>query len=139
MGWHAPGGSAPLPESIAAKFMSNPRIKLYTAESGYVYQYFFVESRPVKRLWASRGTAFVFSASRDRKSYYAVEVTVEEVALEAWAVAHGRTLSDTEKYAVAKMRLFRAFDESPAEHLLRRVRVDPANIESLLEPLRLDD
>lgn len=119
--------------------MSNPRIKLYSAESGYVYQYFFVESRSLKRLWGSKGTAFVFSVSRDRKTYYAVEVTVEEAALEAWAGSHGRALSDNEKYAAAKMRLFRAFDENPADHPVRRVRVDPANIESLLEPLRLDE
>ena len=119
--------------------MNNPRIKLYSAESGYVYQYFFVESRPMKRLWGPKGTAFVFSVSRDRKTYYAMEVTVEEAALEAWAGSHGRALSDNEKYAAAKMRLFRAFDESPADHPVRRVRVDPANIESLLEPLRLDE
>jgi hypothetical protein len=37
------------------------------------------------------------------------------------------------------MCLFRAFDETPADHPVRRVRVDPANIESLLEPLRLDE
>ena len=119
--------------------MSNPRIKLYTAESGYVYQYFFVESRPLKRLWGPKGTAFAFSVSRDRKTYHAMEVTVEEAALEAWARSHGRALSDNEKYAAAKMRLFRAFDESSAGHPVRRVRVDPANIESLLESLRLDE
>ena len=114
-------------------------MKLYTAESGYVYQYFFVESRPLKRLWGAKGTAFVFNVSRDRKTYHAMEVTVEEAALEAWAGAHGRALSENEKYAAAKMRLFQAFDESPADHPARRVRVDPANIESLLEPLRLDE
>ncbi len=119
--------------------MTPRRIKTYSSQSGYVYQYFFLESRPLRRIWGAGGTAFLFSVSSDRKNYFEAEVAVEQKALEAWAQAHGRTLTDTEKYAVAKMRLFQAFDETGGAQELRRIRVDPANIESLLEPLRLDD
>jgi hypothetical protein len=119
--------------------MPTRRMKTYSAESGYVYQYYFVESRPLRRIWGAGGTAFRFSVSSDRKNYYEAEVAVEQGALEAWARAHGRALTDTEKYAAAKMRLFRAFDETSGAQELRRIRVDPANIESLLEPLRLDE
>ena len=34
-----------------------------------------------------------------------------QTALEAWAQTNGRALSSSEEYAVAKMRLFQAFDE----------------------------
>ena len=114
------------------------RMKTYSGEAGYVYQYYFIESQPRKRLWRQAGTAFLFNVSRDAKTYFVTEVLVEDSALESWAKAHGRTLDENERYAAAKMRLFRAFDESSTVEELRQIRVDPANIESLLEPLHLD-
>ena len=114
------------------------RLKTYSAESGYVYQYYFLESRPRRRLWGQAGTAFLFSVSSDRKSSFVLEVLVEKGALEAWNQVHGRSLSENETYAAAKMRLFRAFDESPTPQKLSHVRVEPSNIEALLEPLGLD-
>ncbi len=119
--------------------MTVRRIKTYSAQSGYVYQYYFLESRSRRRLWGQGGTVFLFSVSSDRKNYVVVEITVEGSALEAWGEAHGRELTDTEKYAAAKMALFRAFDESGTPERLRHVRIDGSNIESLLEPLRLDE
>ena len=119
--------------------MTVRRVKAYSAESGFVYQYVFMESRPRRRIWGKTGTACFFSVSSDRKTTFVTEVVVEESALQAWHKAHGRALVETEKYAAAKMRLFRAFDESSGPDELRSVRVDPSNIESLLEPLHLDD
>ncbi|MBI2816030.1 MAG: hypothetical protein HYX72_03735 [Acidobacteria bacterium] len=119
--------------------MTVRRMKTYSGESGFVYQYYFLESQPRRRLLSRGGTAFLFSVSSDRKSYYTVEVMVEETALQSWEQSHGRSLTDTEKYAAAKMRLFRAFDETPSPEELRHVKVDANNIESLLEPLRLDE
>ena len=115
------------------------RIKTYSAPTGYVYQYYFLESRPRRRLWGQSGTVFLFDVSSDRKNYVPIEIVVEGSAQEAWEKAHGRKLTDTEKYAAAKMGLFRAFDESASPEQLRHVRIDDSNIESLLEPLRLDD
>ena len=115
------------------------RMKTYSAESGFVYQYYFLESRPRRRLWRLTGTAFLFNVSSDRKTSFVAEVMVEESALEVWQKSHGRALVDTEKYAAAKMRLFRAFDESGRPEELQNVRVDESNIESLLEPLHLDE
>ena len=118
--------------------MTTRRLKTYSAESGFVYQYHFLESRPRRRLWGPSGTVFLFSVSSDRKTSFVLEVLVEKAALEAWNQARGRALSENETYAVAKMRLFRAFDESPTPQDLRHVCVEPSNIETLLEPLGLD-
>jgi hypothetical protein len=118
--------------------MTTRRVKTYSGESGYVYQYSFVESQPRRRFWGPKSTAFLFDVSSDRKTSFTLEVVVEESALEAWQKAHGRSLTETEKYAAAKMRLFRAFDESSPDQL-RTCRVDDRNVESLLEPLGLDD
>lgn len=119
--------------------MTVRRIKTYSAQSGYVYQYYFGESRVRRRLWGPARTLFAFNVSSDRKNYTAIEITVEASALEAWEKAHGRKLTDTEKYAAAKMGLFRAFDESNSPEQLRHIRIDASNIESLLEPLRLEE
>jgi len=114
-------------------------MKTYSGESGFAYQYHFLESRRRRRIWGRSGTAFLFSVSSGSKTAVVVEVLVEQAAIESWSKAHGRSLTDTEKYAAAKMRLFRAFDESTAAEELRHVSVDDSNIESLLEPLRLDE
>ena len=119
--------------------MTPRRLKTYSGESGYVYQYYFLESQPRKRWWSRIGTAFLFHVTSDRKNFFVVEVLVEDSALEAWQRAHGRALVETEQYAAAKMRLFRAFDENETSEEFKDVRVSNSNIESLLEPLHLDD
>ena len=119
--------------------MTPRRMKTYSAESGFVYQYYFLESQLRRRMWGLAGTAYLFHVSCDRKNYFVSEVVVEEKALRSWESAHGRALVDAEKYAAAKMGLFRAFDESSSAGDLRQVRVTASNIETLLEPLRLDE
>ena len=118
--------------------MSAPRLKTYSGESGYVYQYYFLDAQPRTKWWTRIGTAYRFHVTSDRKRFVVVEVLVEESALRAWAKAHGRELAEQEQYAAAKMRLFRAFDESVSPEQLANVGVDEANVEELLEPLRLD-
>jgi len=117
--------------------MASHRLKTYSGESGYVYQYYFLESQPRKRWWSHVGTAFLFHVTSARKQFFVVEVLVEARALEAWERAHGRALAEPEQYAAAKMRLFRAFDESESPDRIAEVRVSESNIESLLEPLHL--
>jgi hypothetical protein len=119
--------------------MTVRRMKTYSGESGFVYQYFFLESQPRRGLWVRSGTAFLFNVSSDRKTSFVAEVMVLESALAEWQKAHGRALTENEKYAAAKMRLFRAFDESSRPEELRSVSVDESNIESLLGPLHLDE
>ena len=119
--------------------MSSHRMKTYSAESGYVYQYYFLESQARKKLWSRIGTAFRFHVTSDRKEFVVIEVMIEERALEAWQRQHGRPLDSNEQYAAAKMRLFRAFDESETPAKIVDVRVTDANIEELLEPLRLTE
>lgn len=103
------------------------RMKTYSAQSGYVYQYFY-EGR--------RGAAFVFSISADRKNWSPLDVTVEEAALEAWEQGHGRQLSGTERYAIAKMALFQAFDERP-EPKAMKAELRVAAVEAIVEALGL--
>ena len=122
--------------------MSIRRIKSYTAETGYVYQYHFegVRSGPeASGRTGQRGSEYVFTVTRDRKHSYPVPVFLRRAALEAWARAHGRALSSAEQYAAVKMRLFRAFDEiADLEPARLSLEVTPDNIEELLAPLSLD-
>ncbi len=115
------------------------RMKTYSGDSGVVYQYYFLQSRTRRRLFGRGGTSFLFRVSSDRKTSFVVEVVVEESALARWEKSHDRPLGDTEKYAAAKMRLFRAFDESSRPEELVHIRVSASNIESVLAPLHLDD
>jgi hypothetical protein len=115
------------------------RLKTYSAENGFVYQYYFLESKVKGRFWGWGGTAFFFHVTRDQKRFFVSEVLVEDAAVKAWEKRHGRALAEQERYAAAKMALFRAFDESSREDELFQVRVSEANIESLLEPLALDE
>jgi len=119
--------------------MTVRRMKTYSGESGIVYQYYFLESRPQRRFWGRGGTAFLFHVTSDRKNFFVCEVMVEDAALRAWERTHGRALAEQERYAAAKMALFRAFDESSGPEALSRVRVSEGEIESLLEPLHLDE
>jgi hypothetical protein len=119
--------------------MTVRRMKTYTGEMGFVYQYYFVGKRAaLPEDPAAPATEFIFDVTADRKTVFSTSVFLKPEALRAWAQAHGRELNDTEQYAVAKMRLFRAFDE--VENLQqdgRRLRVDAAEIVGLLEGLDL--
>ena len=94
--------------------MSKPeivrRIKSYSAESGFVYQYQFQDVHPAQQ-GIARGNEYVYYISADRKKMFPVRIFVRIDDLERWAKATGRALTGTEEYAVAKMRLFQAFDE----------------------------
>src|SRR5437867_3892847 len=56
------------------------RQKTHSAESGYVYQYFYEGQRPASRDGA-QGTQYVFNVSADRKSSFPVSVFVSGEAL----------------------------------------------------------
>lgn len=113
------------------------RLKTYSAESGYVYQYFYEGHRPFGEA-PDAGREFVFRISADRKQWRPVSVFVADEAIHAWESAHQRQLSSTECYAVAKMALFQAFDEraTPVQ-MSSGVRVRRADAEGILETLDL--
>ncbi len=114
-------------------------MKTYTGASGYVYQYYFVGKRAAL-LSDPRApaTEFVFDVTSDRKTMYAVSVLLQQGALEAWRRSHGRELTEPEQYAAAKLRLLQAFDE--LEHIREHLRlaIGAEDIETVLEPLGLD-
>lgn len=113
------------------------RMKTYSAQSGYVYQYFYEGYREL-RAGSERGTEFVFHVSADRKTWTDLPVLISASALEAWEAAHARRLSGTERYAIAKIALFQAFDERPGPAQMREeVRVRNADIDGIVETLGL--
>jgi len=58
-----------------------------------------------------------------------------EVAVTAWTATHGRTLTEAEQYAAAKLRLFRAFDELEDVKAGRRLLIDAVTLEESLTGL----
>jgi hypothetical protein len=117
------------------------RIKSYSAANGYVYQYCFFE---VNRIVDERGSTgeFIYAISADRQTTFGLRILVRQTALEAWARENGRPLSSSEEYAVAKMRLFQAFDEGSVPLTAREAAevaliVDESNLEDLLRALHI--
>jgi len=115
------------------------RYKVYQAETGVTYRYFFEGQRRVVRPEGQgAGTDFVFVASPDQRVPRVLRIFVSDRALTAWRERQSRELDSREQYVAAKMRLFRGFDEQERlrESGLDWV-VDETNLEELLEPLDL--
>src|SRR5580704_5763167 len=113
------------------------RIKSYSAATGFVYQYQFVEVQKARR-GLSLGNEYVYIVSVDRKENFPLTVFVKQSAEDKWAKREGRKLSGTEEYAVAKIRLFQAFDEIEDLAVTRPdLMVDDSNLDSLLTQLDL--
>jgi len=116
--------------------MTIRRMKTYTGEQGYVYQYYFVGKRAGVDVEAGPGTEYIFDVTADRKTMFAVSIFLPRRVLAAWADAHFRPLNDAEQYAAVKMRLFKAFDE--IEDMLtdgRHLTVDIHLLEDMLGKL----
>jgi len=114
------------------------RRKTYSASSGWVYQYHYEGSRPAGEPVEAPGTEFVFHVSADRKTSFPISVFVSEAALAPWQRARGRELTANERYAVAKLALFEAFDRRADPAAMRQpVRVDAAQVDSILAVLDL--
>ncbi len=121
--------------------MSKPetvrRIKSYSAENGYVYQYQFQDVHSAQSDGA-KGNEYIYYVSADRKTMFPVRIFVRRGALDQWTKQTGRVLTGTEEYAAAKMRLFQALDEIPDFATARpELTVDASNLSSLLERLDL--
>jgi hypothetical protein len=112
------------------------RQKTYSAQSGYVYQYFYEGQRPMP---SASGTEYVFNVSHDRKTSSQISIFIHDEAIHSWQQVSGRTLSATEKYAIAKMALFQAFDERETpEAVSADVQVGAADVRTMLASLNID-
>lgn len=114
------------------------RQKSYSAQSGFVYQYFYQGNRPAIRE-REQGQEFVFEITADRKTSFPVSVFVSEPVVVDWQNLHNRALSPTERYAIAKMALFQAFDDrrTPGE-MREEVRVRTADVQAILDILGIE-
>lgn len=120
----------PKPETVR-------RIKTYSGASGYVYQYQFQDVHPSTKS-GEPGNEYVYYVSADRKTMFPIRIFVARRALENWTKETGRVLTGTEEYAVAKMRLFQAFDEVENFTTARPdLDVDDSNLAELLSRLDL--
>ena len=120
----------PRPEAVR-------RVKSYSAATGYVYQYYFYEVEKARR-GNSAGMEYVYMVSVDRQNVFPVKVFVAKDAMEKWSARSGQQLTGTEEYAIAKIRLFQAFDE--IEGLSAKtpgVIVDDTNLDTLVSQLDL--
>jgi hypothetical protein len=112
-------------------------MKTYSAQSGYVYQYCYDGQRPLRS--PAGGIEFVFSISADRANWRPASVLIGDAAIAAWQERHGRELSSTERYALAKMALFQAFDErSTPQRMKDEVLVRQADVEAIADTLEFD-
>jgi hypothetical protein len=115
------------------------RLKTYTGTQGYVYQYYFVGSRPaVAGHSGPAATEYVFDVTSDRKTTFSVSVFLPEDAVSSWTANHGRSLIQAERYAAAKLRLFRGFDEIENMKVEgRSLPIDASALEDLLQAVGL--
>jgi hypothetical protein len=102
---------------------AQPRLKNYSALSGYAYEYVYDGMRDTQD-----SEEYVFTVSGDRKNWFRLSVHVP--ALQT-------SLKARERYAVAKLALFSAFDEreNPAALSAAPVRVTPGQAEELLRQI----
>jgi len=117
------------------------RVKSYSAANGFVYQYLFYE---MNRIADQNGAAgeFIYAVTSNRKTTFAVRIFIRQSAVDEWAGRNGRSLTSSEEYAVAKMRLFHGFDagEVPPgmdSGVAVTLSVDTSNLEGLLEALNI--
>jgi hypothetical protein len=110
-----------------------PRLKTYSAESGYVYQYTFAGQRAKES-----GTEYVFEVSRDRNSRFRASILVADAVTRSWQETHGRELISGERYAIAKLALQRFLDRG--ETVNESVEITPGadEAEQILADLGCD-
>jgi hypothetical protein len=116
---------------------SSRRIKTYAAQSGYVYEYFYQGHRVGLRD-GEQHVEYVFTASAGRKRPLNLSVLLPDSAVSAWEGANSRLLSATEKYALAKLALFQAFDDNPSPAQIEaEMRIHLAEVEAFASTLGL--
>ncbi len=118
-------------EAALAGAPVKPRVKTYSAETGYVYQYVYRGQRAVPV-----ATEYVFSATRDRKSWLPVFILFPEQVIDEWEAVVRRKLTGTERYAVVKLTLLEFFDRAESfEMPAGPLTVDGATVSRHLDAL----
>ena len=137
LGWFKKKFTNPVPGPLAGA-PAVRRQKTYQSQSGFVYQYYFAGSRYTESELGP-GFEFIFPVSADRKTEFLVSVHIGAAGISAWERQHGRELLSKERYAVAKMALFAAFDQRESPDAMRLpVLTDGADIARFLEQLGRD-
>jgi hypothetical protein len=113
---------------------ASPRMKSYSAASGYVYQYAFRGQRPARH-GRDIGVEFAFDVTSDRKTMRRLWVFIADAAIVPWMEANSRELSGSERYGVAKLALRNAFDERDPVQILERIAPTSAEVNAILEEL----
>jgi hypothetical protein len=120
--------------------MTVRRLKTYTSQTGYVYEYYFVGKRtalPADPL--APATEYVFDISSDRKTTCAVSIFLSPQVLETYNTSHRRSLSEPEQYAAVKMRLLQALDDiADMPQHGRRLTLDADALAALLESVGIE-
>ncbi len=114
--------------------------KSYAAQTGLVYQYYFVGQRvALADDPEAPSTEYIFDVTSDRKLIFAVSIFLPQPALDHWAATRGRDLTEPEQYAGVKLRLLHAFDEI-ADMLRdgRRLRLAGEALVELLDSIGVD-
>jgi len=125
-------------EPILSGAPATPRLKTYSAGSGYVYQYFY-RGRRVVEVGSGGLVEYVFNLSADRGTFFPASVLLGNEALEGWQSERQRELSSAECFAIAKMALFRALDaRAEPAGMKQSVRVTAADVRSILTALEID-
>jgi hypothetical protein len=113
------------------------RRKHYASQSGFCYEYWY-EGHRSYRSRTDSGTGFVFRILTADETA-SVTVFLSAGVLRAWEQRHGREFSAAERYAIAKMALFQAFDEraGPAD-MVEAVNVSGADLDTIAESLNME-
>lgn len=107
------------------------RLKSYSAQSGYVYQYVYRGYRAA----GQAETEYVFSATSDRKNWRLIHVVLDQATIDRWSSGAGRVLLPAESYAIAKLTLFDFFDASPDGRAPEPLRPGAEDIARYLDSL----
>lgn len=112
---------------------AQPRMKTYSAQSGYVYQYAFRGQRPAAT--KPSGIEYAFDVTYDRKTMHRLWVFVADAAVAAWIDRNGRDLTNSERYGVAKIALRNAFDDRAPSAIHDRIAPAADEVITILEEL----
>ena len=107
------------------------RLKTYSAQSGYVYQYVYRGYRATEQA----ATEYIFSATRDRKQWNLIRVILDQATIDQWSSGTGRALLPVESYAIAKLALFDFFDENRPGEAPAPLRLSAEDITKYLDSL----
>jgi hypothetical protein len=121
----------PKPDRPLAGAPTRARMKTYSAESGYVYQYVYRGYRAT----GPSDTEYVFSVTSDRQTWRLICVILDQATVDQWSSGAGRTLLPVERYAIAKLALFDSFDDTRSADAAESLRPSAEDITRYLDSL----